>query len=355
VTIAAALSLFFSPRATAEAPPDPSKSKITTKQRTGRDNAKKRQLMGFQNPYFSLHVQTESLPYRVHVNGAPLTADATGGAASETWPINHMLRHSGSNEIALLAPPYENDEGRGAYDESAKATLTVLAQEAGHLDRPGVALMKLCFVGAHAGTLRVTEGSSPDGTFDSSKQFASSKNGDVTVGKPNVRALNRQGVLWVSRAFSVQTALPAWEFLNSDVMPTFYDGVTAEGRRTYEELLSAYEAVWNGFSTGDIDSILPLFEERSRNTDRAFYLTPGTTQQRLKESIVEVLQDRSMSLQPVRIDGYWSIEVGPGGRLMRLVTGEHSSAILRFEDKDGLSHVFPVTFRRKNGRYVIAL
>jgi hypothetical protein len=100
---------------------------------------------------------------------------------------------------------------------------------------------------------------------------------------------------------------------------------------------------------------MPLFEERSRNTDRAFYLKPGTTQQRLRESLVDVLKDRSLTLQPIKADDYWSLEIGPGGRLMRLVKGAHSSAILRFQDKDGLSHVFPVTFRRKNGRYVIAL
>ena len=313
--------------------------------------------MHISNPYFSLRIQTESLPYRVHVNGAPLTADASGGPANETWPINHMLRSSGENEIALLAPPYEDDHGKGAFEKTAKATLTVLVQEAGQLDKPGLPVMKLCFVGSRAGTPRATEGSSPEGRFDSTREFTSSKTGDVSVGKPTVRALNAQGVLWISRTFSANLGLPEWEFLTSDVMPNFLEDAPseAEAERIYADLLAAYETVWKGLKSGNIDSILPLFEERSRNTDRAFYLNPGTTQQRLKDSFLEVLKDRSMSLQPIRIEDFWPIETAPRGRLVRLVTGEHSSAILRFEDKDGLSLVYPVTFRRKGGKYIIAL
>jgi hypothetical protein len=216
-------------------------------------------------------------------------------------------------------------------------------------------ITKLCFVGAHAGTPRATIGSTPDGQFDSSRQLAPSNNGDIGVGKPKVRALNKAGVLFVSRTFSAALPIREWQFLSSDVLPDIYNEPTPEAERTYDELLSAYEVIWKGLKSGNIDSILPLFEERSTNTDRAFYLPPGTTQRKLKESFERVTRDPTLTLKPIRTDRHWELDIAPGGRLMRLVFGPHSSAILRYDDKDGLSTVYAVTFRRKGNRYIIAL
>lgn len=354
--VATFLSLFVCTHAAADAAVPEPVGKTKAKPTARRDSSKKVKPMQVPNPYLTLRIETDSMPYGVYVNGAPLTADETGGPANETWPINHMLR-SGANEIALLTPPYETDDGKSAFDKKARATLTVMVQEAGHLDRPGIPLMELCFVGERAGTESATNGSSPEGQFDSSRQFIADKSGDVIVNKPRVRTINDDGVLLISRAFAVGLSLPEWEFLGvkTDVVPTLYEGTATQAEKLYAGLFAAYEEIWNGLRTGNIDAIMPLFEERSRNTDRAMYLTPGTTQQRLKESFVEVLRDRTMTLQPIKVEGFWSLDVGPGGRLMRLVTGAHSSAILRFEDKDGLSVVYPVTFRRKGGRYIVAL
>jgi hypothetical protein len=310
--------------------------------------------MHLRDPYFSLRIQAESLPIAVEVNTAPLMEDRTGSVTDETWPINHMLRASGDNEISVQPAQYD-DGGKGVFRRGAKVTLTVLVQEAGHLDRPGMPITKLCFIAAHAGTPHATDGSTPEGQFDSSRQLAPSKDGDIGVGKPKVRVLNAEGVLFVSRTFSAALPIREWEFLSSDVLPDIYNGQNPEAERTYDALLAAYEVIWKGLKSGNVDSIMPLFEERSTNTDRAFYLAPGTTQRKLKESFERVTHDPTLTLNPIRTDRYWELDIAPGGRLMRLVFGAHSSAILRFDDKDGLSTVYPVTFRRKGGKYIIAL
>lgn len=308
-------------------------------------------------PYVTLHIEFESLPHEVYVNGAPVSADTSGSPTDETWPINHLLKRWGDNEIALRLTPYEGADGKPEYSEDAKAKLTVLVQQADALDKPGRELATLSFSGKDAFTAQATAGSSPAGKFDTEKQLAESANGDLEVGPARAERRNKVGGLKVSRTLNMIMPLPEWEFLRSDTVPTFDEGPTAEGEALYESLLSAYDEIWKGLQSGKLDSIMPLFEERSRNVDRAFYLAPGTTIKALRETFETAIHDSSLRLAPVRQKGYWTMEVGTTGRLMRLVGGDNSRAILRCEDREfpGQATVWPITFRKQGSRFIVAL
>ncbi|MEY4583360.1 MAG: hypothetical protein RL701_8063 [Pseudomonadota bacterium] len=309
-----------------------------------------------QKPYVTVFVEAQSVPFEVHVNGAPVTSNP-GASSRETYPVNQLLRPWGDNEISVLAPPYTLPDGTSGYEDAASVTVTVLVQETGSLDKPGVPVCTLSFHGKTARTPQATEGSSPVGKFDSARKLEPNDRGDVVIGPPRVQKINSAGVLLVSRTFAMPMPLPEWEFLRSDLVPLELEGPTPAGDVLYEQLIAAYDLVWQGLKTGDVDKVLPLFEERSRNTDAAFYLFAGTTQKKLKALLEEAVHDPSLALQPIKADESWVMDVCPTARLMRLVTRPHSGAILRFEDitAPGLATTVPITFRKQGERFVIAL
>lgn len=311
-----------------------------------------------QKPYITLHIQTSSLPFEVYVNGAPVTADETGSDADITWPINNMLHPWRENEIAILVWTNELDDGSIGFEPGAQATLSVMLQQAGALQEPGRTIGNLHFEADKLRDARATEGSSPSGRYDSARDLASSAAGDVVIGAPFVRELNKEvGLLMVARTFVIPLPLPEWEFFSSEQVATLNNGETAQTEVLYSELLAAYEELWKKLKAGELDSVMPYFEERSRNTDRAFFLAAGTTQQRLRSSLQEAMADSSLQLGSLKTDGFWTLNVGPTQRLMRLVWGDHSSAIIRFADKEyaGVATTYPLTFRKQGSRYIIAL
>ena len=56
-------------------------------------------------------------------------------------------------------------------------------------------------------------------------------------------------------------------------------------------LFAEYRKVHDALAKKDIDAILPMFEERNRETDMAFYMEPGTTAKRMRESLMSTLTD----------------------------------------------------------------
>jgi hypothetical protein len=309
-------------------------------------------------PYFTLRVQGNSLPYSVYVNGAPVTADYTWGVSDETWPINQFMRGMGDNEVSVVVLAGELDSGAWGIDPEGDITLTLLVQNASDLRQPGVTVGTLRFQGKLAGSAQATEGSSPHGRLDSSRRFEPEAAGDVVASPVQVKSASSRGALHISRSFDMLLPFPEWEFLRSDrVTPCFEVEMTPEAQKLHEQLLNAYEEIWKAFQARDVDRVLGFYEERSRNTDAAYYLPSGTTHARLKTAIEEAFEDRSHELGRIRTDDGWLLDIGPSGQLMRLVQGNHASAILRFAPKQqpGLRTVFATTFRKKGDRFVVAL
>jgi hypothetical protein len=306
-------------------------------------------------PYVTLRIQAESMPFQVHVNDAPVSYSQTGGPADETYPINQFLNAWGDNVFSILAIPWTQADDTHRFDEPAFIKVTVLVQEAGALDKPGVAIGTLAFRGKHGNTPQALEESSSAGTFDSAKQLAESSRGDVVVGQPHIRRFTSAETLIASRTIAMPMPLPQWEFLRSDKIVFDLDIDRPSDVELYEQVLAAYEVVWKGLKAGQVDAILSLFEERSRNNDAAFYLPPGTSQAKLKALLEEACHDPGLQLRALHREEPWTLDVGPGQRTVRFMTGPQGSAALRFTDDVGLSTALPITFRKQGERFIIAL
>src|SRR5690625_7348733 len=69
-----------------------------------------------------------------------------------------------------------------------------------------------------------------------------------------------------------------------------------------DALYVEYKHIESALKRGDIDSVLPLFSERSSEIDTAFYLEPGTTQQTLRRSMERIHSSNEHDLLELRPD-----------------------------------------------------
>lgn len=305
-------------------------------------------------PFLQASITAQNIAYQVYVNGGFVSTDMSGLASSEQWPINQLAR-SGRNQISVVVYPWEQEDGTHAFSPSSKFELKITAREAQRAEAPEYELMSIRFDGERP-SLDATTGSSAQGTLDSERDFARADQGDVGVGALIVEKVEDSGTLHIWRDLDVQLPFPEWEFLRSDREKPTYAMSEAEILPKYNELLNAYDQIWSLLASRRVDQLMPMFEERSRELDRALYQPAGTTQAKLRRAFESALSDPDCTLQPVRPEQqYWRYDVGPGGTQMRLAFGERQGAIIRFLlHAEEYSRAFPVVFRRKGGKYIVS-
>jgi hypothetical protein len=149
-----------------------------------------------------------------------------------------------------------------------------------------------------------------------------------------------------------------WAFLRSEQLADVYPRGNAEQRADYPLLFAAYAEIWNKLAGQDVDGLMPLFEERSRENDEAFYLPIGTTQAKLRKQFEQELAEPSRKLGAIAITPktQWMYDPGPAGKLRRMVFGSRNGAIIRFVDKEDPTYMtqFPISFRKEAGRYIVS-
>ena len=162
----------------------------------------------------------------------------------------------------------------------------------------------------------------------------------------------------VSRVVTLpELALPKWAFFGSDDL-TDVSGVDVGGRvddetraRLQEELLPIYLKIWNAFKAKKPQDIVPLFEERSSETDAAFFYAPNTTGTKLAKRFSEAVADRERKLWPITEDNVM-LDIHDNNKLARLVQNNRKP-LLSFDFKGGGAEYFDVVFRKSGDQWVI--
>lgn len=305
-------------------------------------------------PYLSIQVDAFHVPFEIFVNSGYITTDGTGATASEKWPINPFLR-SGTNEIGVLMYGWA-DGAPGAFEDDAKLTLRVLVKQADSEASQEHELFVIAFNGNATASAVATEGSTVEGSLDSARSFARVDQGDVELGPVKIRRIPQENVTVLTRSLNLRLPFPEWAFLRSDQQTPTIELNESEVDLQHDQLLTAYEEVWSLLASRNLDKLMPLFEERSREIDLALYQESGTTQAKLREAFESALTDSTCALAPVRPKkGGWYYNVAPGGRLARLTNSDHGGAIIRFKyGSSDFARVFPIMFRKQGSRFIVA-
>jgi hypothetical protein len=305
-------------------------------------------------PLFNLRLDIERCAYDIFVNGGPVARDLSGTPVHGEYPINHWLR-SGSNEVAVHMI--------GSTEEPSECEVKVELRWKDDADPPdstGTSVFTLAHDAQHAPPENPAAGSSPSGTFDSLRGMAASPQGNVHVAGPSLRQLPGRfsHVHVLSRTFEVGLPFPEWAFLRSAPLTLEWEYPSDEAQEPdYQRLLAAYTSLHDLLEKGKIDGFLDAVEERSHETDIAYFKTPGETRSELRGLLASTLNDPKYELATLtRKPGKpWGFLIGSRGTVSGLYQGARASTILRYQLKDGskFSIIFPVLFRREGNGFVV--
>ncbi|MBL4797038.1 MAG: hypothetical protein JKY50_06470 [Oleispira sp.] len=298
-----------------------------------------------EKPVFELKIHAFGTRYDLLVNGIlAYKQKSSRGQVTLQLPINHWMR-SGENTLELIV--YPKKKGTPISEESEiKAALYVrnanekeehriggfVFKGIGHLDKAsyeGYRLNPETFERNDDGIIEVT---------------------DVT----EIKDTYFDGVYEFSQTFDIPSNLPLWKFFESDDVPEIkYED---ESRRdefwdlSKQMVKDLLVPIQDAILAGDLDSIMPLFEERNRETDQAFYKEPGTTERELRYTFTEDIKDLNMKPLTEKQIGY---EYERGLKLTGLYGGGRGGAIGGDYKDGGGSLSFPIIFRLKDGKWII--
>lgn len=306
-------------------------------------------------PVFSVKLDFAECPHNVFVNGGIVASDTTFAPDEGEYPINQWLR-SGDNTIEVRIAQWTDKP------ERCDVKLELIYKDADSIDKDpeGTTVLTIAYSAkaAEAGTPFL--GSTPGGVFDSRRKFVAAENGDVLIGPPQIKRVNeRDKFLYaIVRSVNLHLPFPEWAFFRGEPLKQDWEFENEQAfDHIYGQVLSAYRGVWKLLAARDINGFLVACEERSRETDIAYYRKPGETRASLRHLLEVAMKDKDLELAPVDLSPgrSWIYDIGSNGNPIALTQPPDSSPILRFETKKGspYSYIFPIVFRKEGNKYIV--
>ena len=160
------------------------------------------------------------------------------------------------------------------------------------------------------------------------------------------------GAITYSRKALIPNSLPVWAFFNSDELPDYFSETDEQNFESIEDLFEEYKKVQEALVSGDVNSIMPLFKERNHEGDLAFYLPPGTMEEKLKTSMLDNINNPDWILQIRTKEGNAIIRES-NKKLVSLFKAKQANIIGFVNKNDGRYNNYPIKFRRENGKWVL--
>ncbi len=326
---------------------------------------KKNMSILMKKPVFSLKVNSFGAVNFIEVNGAIVTFDSTSKSQTTvTLPVNHWMR-SGANTIRFdVFPPKRGEQ----VNPSSHVEIALIVHE---LNDPKkvYTIATLHFRGSKDANDAYTGKSSPSGVYSAVDGFKPDKDGDVQVF--DVKATDRsdvldyEGAIKFERKLHIPNSLPLWAFFNSEEMPDYLKLVNADRDKYHQKigpLYAEYKKVYDALSKRDIayidTHIMPMFEERNRELDLAFYHEPGTMKEGLRQSFLSTFKDMNEGNQELLgFDiSYFGFQLESNKKVASLIRrGMVPAIVINYvnELKGVGSEQLNMLFRYQNGKYIL--
>jgi hypothetical protein len=307
-----------------------------------------------EKPYFTIYLETSNVFGSIKFNRQLISRERERGVEVEL-PVNQWIRE-GENELSMVV--VSHDRKNKKYRENTYVKMSLLVRPSGSDPQHNITLATLEFSGAKANMGNGLEGNAPKGQLNSKDNFNADPKGDILIGDATIEDYNKMGDFVSRKVILPKIGLPRWAFFDSDNITNiksadidFALGGQEEHDQLVGEMLPIYAAIWNALQSKNIAAILPLFEERNREYDAAFYREPGTTARLLAESLEEAATSPIKTLWPIKSTNTQS-QVYDNDKLARLRQNNHN-ALVALNWKGGGSQEYDIILRKKNGRWII--
>ncbi len=295
-----------------------------------------------KKPVFKLLIHSVGTRYDVLLNGVMIYDDASGnGQITTSLPINHWMR-SGENSLELVV--YPDDEGIPINVKSeVNAEIYVYNDD---VEEQQYRIGGFNFKGlGHISDEKLL------GYRLDSETFKYDDEGEIIAQDVEVSEDTFfEGVIEYKQIFTIPNNLPLWAFFNSDRLPHAPDLSEEDFWAISAELRDHLKIIQDKIIAGKVDEVMPLFDERNNELDKAFYYSSGVMEAKLKDSFeVDFPQLNMLEIEGQDV-GY---ESERNLKLASLLRDSRGPAMVgNFKDSQG-SIGFPIMFRKQDGKWII--
>jgi len=248
--------------------------------------------------HYRLEIKTEGIRYDAMVNGITIQDDPDGLPLTVEIPVGQFLR-TGKNTIDINLYPWDETETIN-FREDSYISLTLKMYREDREDLGGIIISQLKYTAKDAIKGTGFESSTPEGQYKFTDKLVLDNEGDYKISSMDIKNLNFfEGAIEATHKIYMQTPFPEWNFFKSDKIKQLDDMTDDEFENKFvPSLFEKYKYIHEALQHKDIDSIMPLFEERNRELEIAFYYEKGTYEKMLRESLQEEL-DNNMLLKKI--------------------------------------------------------
>ena len=293
-----------------------------------------------KKPVFTIDLHAAGTRFQLYLNGVLIEGDPSGGQNSYEIPVNHWMR-SGKNTLDLTV--YPDDEGEDIQQHSV---IKALLQVRNFGEQENHTLGGFVFKGATYKAAVLDKAYQRD-----IESFEVVENGGIKVSKLGmIEDAPFDGARKYALTLEIPSNLPLWAFFESDEVPNFevISGEDIEILRA--ELYKILRNIQDHLEQGKIDDIMPLFAERNRETDLAFYKEEGQTERELHSDFTNDIPTLDMITLDSNSTGYESernLKLASGFR-----NGRDNAISGNLKTTTG-NLSFPIMFRKQDGKWII--
>jgi hypothetical protein len=293
-----------------------------------------------KKPVFNLMIHSVGTRYEILLNGVMVYDDDSGGGQITTsLPINHWMR-SGENSLRLVI--YPDDEGTPINEKSeVNAEIYVHNDEIEQQYRIGGFNFK--------GLGKIPEPDLLEYRLEA-ELFKRDDEGEVIAQDVEITEDTVfDGVIEYKQIFTIPNSLPLWAFFNSEHLPNEPDLSEEEFWELSAELRDYLKMIQDKIIAGEFDEVMPLFEERNNELDKAFYYSSGVMQAKLKDAFETDIPQLDMLPITGKSVGY----INEHNQKLASVYRDGKPAISG-NYKEGFGSLkFPIMFRKQDGKWII--
>ena len=294
-----------------------------------------------KKPVFKLLIHSVGTRYDVLLNGVMIYDDASGnGQITTSLPINHWMR-SGENSLELVV--YPDDEGIPINVKSeVNAEIYVYNDD---VEEQQYRIGGFNFKGlGHISDEKLL------GYRLDSETFKYDDEGEIIALDVDISEDTFfEGVIEYKQIFTIPNNLPLWAFFESDDVPNDPDLSEEEYWALSAELRDHLKMIQDKLIAGEVDEIMPLFEERNNELDKAFYYSSGVMQAKLKDAFETDIPQLDM----LALEGRYVSYVNEKNLKLASVYRNRKPAISGNYKEGTGSLKFPIMFRKQDGKWII--
>ena len=292
-------------------------------------------------PVFTMKIHGFGTRYRIYINGVAVYKEKSSASQVTTSiPLNHWMR-SGENNLKLVV--YPSKKGTPINEKSeVNAEIYVHNDE---MEDQQYRIGGFNFKGLG----HIPESDLLGYRLDT-ELFKHDEEGELIA--KNVEITEDtifDGVIEYKQDLIIPNNLPLWAFFNSDELPNEHDLSEKEFWELSAELRDHLKIIQDKLIAGDVDEVMPLFEERNNELDKAFYYSSGVMKAKLQDAFETDIPQLDMLPIIGKSVGY----INEHNKKLASVYRSGKPAISGNYKEGSGSLKFPIMFRKQDGKWII--